>query len=318
MDFTRLKKLHQQRQTEKSPITMGSLLKSFLSCEQQWTDSDKALLEKINRLIPTNPLMRWMADPSLIMTEAGIPPDPWQAEILRSNAGRILLLCSRQVGKSQTTAALVLKTAMLEPDSEILLLSPSEKQSNELLRKVYKLHDDIGCPVPLKSQAVTSCVLSNGSRITALPDNEKTVRCYSSVSLIALDEASRVPDSLYHAIRPMLAVSKGRVIALSTPFGKRGWFYDAWVSKEDWKRVEITADQCSRLTKEFLAEEKASKPVRWFRQEYYCSWEDTEDSVFTHADIELAMSRDVKPLFGVPSAFSDYLSDVPVFGLRRD
>ena len=54
----------------------------------------------------------------------------------------------------------------------------------------------------------------------------------------------------------MLAVSGGRLIALSTPFGKRGWFHAAWRSAEDWDRVKVTAEQCPRISAEFLVEER--------------------------------------------------------------
>jgi hypothetical protein len=51
---------------------------------------------------------------------------------------------------------------------------------------------------------------------------------YSSVHRLILDEAARIPDSTYYALRPMLARSKGTILAISTPFGRRGWFYEAW------------------------------------------------------------------------------------------
>ena len=70
----------------------------------------------------------------------------------------------------------------------------------------------------------TQLKLANGSRILCLPGKEETVRCFSP-SLLIIDEASRVPDDLYRSVRPMLAVSKGRLIALSTYFGQRGWFF---------------------------------------------------------------------------------------------
>ena len=43
------------------------------------------------------------------------------------------------------------------------------------------------------------------------------------------------------------AVSRGRMICLTTPYGKRGWFFDEW-HKEDkeWLRVKIRGDQCPR------------------------------------------------------------------------
>ena len=39
----------------------------------------------------------------------------------------------------------------------------------------------------------------------------------------------------------MLAVSKGRLIAMSTPFGARGWWYEAWKSEDTWERYEVLA-----------------------------------------------------------------------------
>jgi hypothetical protein len=64
----------------------------------------------------------------------------------------------------------------------------------------------------------------------------------------------------------MLAVSGGKLVAVSTPFGKRGWFYDEWTGAADWERVQITATQCPRITSDFLAEEKRSMGDRWYRQ----------------------------------------------------
>jgi hypothetical protein len=93
-------------------------------------------------------------------------------------------------------------------------------------------------------------------------------------------------------------VSQGRLIALSTPFGQRGWFYDAWQSTEAWERIRVPADQCPRITAEFLNNEERALGARWYRQEYLCSFEDTIDAVFSAADIQAALSDDVKPLFG--------------------
>jgi len=95
----------------------------------------------------------------------------------------------------------------------------------------------------------------------------------------------------------MLAVSQGKLLALSTPFGRRGWFYVAWHSQENWRRVKITAEQCPRIGADFLKEERQSLGERWYRQEYMCSFEDMVGAVFSWEDIEASMSDDVKPLF---------------------
>jgi hypothetical protein len=213
-----------------------------------------------------------------------------------------LLLCSRQAGKSTVAAALALLAALLQPPALVLLLSPTLRQSGELFRdKVLRLYSALGRPVATTQESALQMALANGSRIISLPGDEETIRGYSGVRLLVVDEASRVPDDLYRSVRPMLAVSKGRLIGLSTPFGQRGWFYDEWLGLEgndNWNRVEITADQCPRIAPDFLAEEERALGARWFRQEYFCSFEDVIDAVFSHADVRAAVRDDLPPLFG--------------------
>jgi hypothetical protein len=59
----------------------------------------------------------------------------------------------------------------------------------------------------------------NGTRILALAGKEPTVRACSDVALLVVDEAARVLDALHRAVRPLLAVSRGRLMALRTPWG---------------------------------------------------------------------------------------------------
>jgi hypothetical protein len=226
-------------------------------------------------------------------------PDQWQTDLLRSSSSRMLLLCSRQSGKSQTAAAFALRTALLEAPALILMLSPSERQSSEIFRqKFLPFYEPWREIVPPTRETALTLEMSNGSRVVALPASENNVRCFSSVRLLVVDEASKVPDELYRSVRPMLAVSQGRLIALSTPFGKRGFFYEEWTSKRAWHRVQITADQCPRITPEFLREELETMGERYFRQEYFLSFVDSVDGYFGDAEIERAISADVKPLFG--------------------
>ncbi len=95
----------------------------------------------------------------------------------------------------------------------------------------------------------------------------------------------------------MLAVSGGRLMMLSTPYGKRGVFFEEWTGGEGWERYEVPARECPRISHEFLAEERRALPARVFRQEYECSFEETEDQVFSHELVSAAISEEVKPLF---------------------
>ncbi len=229
-------------------------------------------------------------DPVAFARMAGFEPDPWQADVLRSNHHRMLLNCSRQSGKSTTTAIIALHQAVYTPGSLVLLLSPGLRQSAELFRKVAQAYTAIGETVPSTSETTLRLELQNGSRILSLPATEATVRGYSAPALLIVDEAARVVTDLIVSVRPMLAVSNGRLITLSTPYGSRGWWYDAWRSKDDWFRVEIPATMCPRITPGFLAEERRDMGEWWFNQEYLCQFMDAESQAFATDDIDRAFT----------------------------
>ena len=214
--------------------------------------------------------------------------DEWQEQVLTSLSKRIVLNCSRQSGKSVTAALLALHLAIYESESLSLLLSPSLRQSSELFQIVHGFYRTIAEDVPARQESALRLTLRNGSRIISLPGKEATIRGYSGVDLLIVDEASRVMDDLFHSISPMLAVSDGRLVLLSTPFGKRGFFFDTWERGEEWERIKITADQCPRITKKFLKREKLAMPHWFYKQEYGCSFEESEAATFDYDDIERA------------------------------
>jgi len=259
------------------------------------------LRQQVARLQATshNPALdRFRADPARVMADAGLQPDRWQAELLRSHSLRMLLLCSRQSGKSMVAGALALREALLNPPALVLLLSPSQRQSGELFKdKVRRLYNALARPVACVQETALTMELANGSRIIALPGEEETIRCYSGVRLIAIDEAARVPDDLYRSVRPMLAVSGGRLVCLSTPFGQRGFFHEEWERGEGWSRTRITALQCPRIRPEFLREEKRTMGPRFFGQEYLTDFAETTGAVFAADDIAAAMDNNLTPLF---------------------
>jgi hypothetical protein len=235
-------------------------------------------------------------DPSILMTDLGLVPDGWQASLLRNHAKRALICCCRQAGKSTVAAIMALHEALFSPPALILLLSPSLRQSGELLRKVSNFYQALGRPVPPNQESALRLELQNGSRIISLPGKELTVRGYSGVTLLVVDESARVPDELYFSIRPMLAVSQGRLVCLSTPFGRRGFFFTEWAEGFGWERFQVTAEQCCRISPAFLAEERASLGEHWFEQEYMCQFLDPIDNIFSHDLVMQAVTPTVQPL----------------------
>lgn len=234
-------------------------------------------------------------DPVLLAERQGIAPDAWQREVLRSASPRLLLNCARQSGKSTVTGVLAVWTALYERDSLVLLLSPSLRQSGELFKKAQAAYRAAGQTARPDTDTALELGLDNGSRIVCLPAKEATVRGYSGVRLLVVDEASRVADGLYFSVRPMLAVSRGRLLALSTPFGTRGWWYEAWRSPEPWERHEIPATACPRIPAAFLEEERRNMGQWWFEQEYECKFLDAQSQAFTRAEVDAAFAEEVQP-----------------------
>jgi hypothetical protein len=195
-------------------------------------------------------------------------------------------------------AIIALHQALSWPSSLVLILAPAERQAKELFSKVVLSYRTLGHVIPTASYTKLGMELSNGSRIEALPGTEKTVRGFSGVDLLIVDEAARVADELYYAVRPMLAVSGGRLLMLSTPFGKRGVFYEEWTGGSAWERYTVSAEECPRIPPEFLEEERATLGPWWFAQEYECRFMDTVDQVFATEVIDKAITDEVAPLFG--------------------
>ncbi len=247
-----------------------------------------------------------MYDPVRFAHDVGFWPDPWQEKYLRSRKKRRLMNCSRQVGKSTTASVSVVHTAIYKAGTLQLLVSKGERQSLELMRKVKEVYNRSPDAPPLIHDGASEIETSTGSRIVALPGVEGTVRSYSAVDRLVIDEASRVPDELYIAVRPMLAVSHGSLDALSTPFGTRGWWYEEVRKTIDplhqraegadipWDYYEIPAPQCPRLTSDFLQEEYETMGKWWFNQEYLCKFMDAQGQAFTAEDIERAFSEDIE------------------------
>ncbi len=234
-------------------------------------------------------------DPVRLAERVGIRPDLWQAEALRSTSGRMLLNCSRQSGKSTVAALLALHTALYAHGSLSLMLSPTLRQSGELFRAAKAIYSALPDAIPTEEETALTMRLVNGSRIVSLPGKEGTVRGYSRVRLLVIDEAARVADALYAAVRPMLATSRGRLLALSTPFGTRGWWYEAWRSSEPWEKYEIPATTCPRIPTEFLEEEQRNLGQWWFDQEYLCKFLDAETQPFRREDVDRAFVEEVTP-----------------------
>jgi hypothetical protein len=183
-------------------------------------------------------------DPVEFARSVGVDPDPWQVEVLSSQHPRKILCCGRQTGKSTVGAILTVHTALTVPGSTILVVAPGERQAKLLFSKALSLYRQAGYPLPAHSERRTGLELSNGSVIEALPAVERTTRGYS-VDLLLVDEAAAVPDMDYHGILPALIATQGEQVLLSTPRGKRGFFWEIWHSVPEQNLLRLRTTGCA-------------------------------------------------------------------------
>lgn len=238
-------------------------------------------------------------DPVLLARDCGIEPDNVQSQLLSTVSRKVLVCCCRQWGKSTTTALVALHEALFAAPAMIVLISPSQPQSTELFKKIHGFWQRLPAAPEAQQESLTRMEMANGSRIISLPGSEKTTRGYSAATLVVMDEASRVPDELLASVRPMLATTGGRFFALTTPAGKRGWFYESWINGEGWERVSVKGKDCARISPEFLEDERQALGPMRFSQEYECEFIDSETSVFNTDLIQQALTNDFDPFFNI-------------------
>lgn len=171
-----------------------------------------------------------------------------------------------------------LHRALFWAGSMILIVSASEDQSFEVMRKVNAHRRKLNLTAKALEDSKGSLELPNRSRIVALPASVGTIRGYSSVDLLIEDEAGEVPDDLHETIKPMLQVSDGTMFLMGTPKGPKGHLAEIWHKADDdeWEKSRSTAWENPRVNKRQLEREKSHcekmGKALWFQQEYECAF----------------------------------------------
>ena len=223
--------------------------------------------------------------------------DPWQEKFLRSTAAEIAVNCCRQSGKSTTAAIKALHVAVHRPRSTSLVISPTQRQSGQLLKKARHFLGMLTDQPDLTADSATNMELANGSVIVSLPGTDGgSIRGYTP-DLVIEDESAFVSDAVHDAITPMLIVSRGQLILLSTPQGRAGHFFEACCSDDyGFERFVVTANDCPRIDRLRLERERRRKPSRYSR-EYMCAFLESDTQFFTYDEIEALFDTELRPLW---------------------
>ena len=202
-------------------------------------------------------------------------PDPWQREALGQIVTRgedALLDCSSQIGKTETVAAAAYLAACL--GSFVLVVSPSDRQSVNFHRRLLEYHSRLRLVEAREDPNKHELWLTGGGHVAALPNSPDKIRGEAAVNLLVIDEAARCSDDLYVAVSRMLATTRGQRVLLSTPKGKRGFFWNEWSGqgRKRWRRHKVQWNQCPRISPEHIEDERLSHGDQWIAQEYECEF----------------------------------------------
>lgn len=229
-------------------------------------------------------------DPVAFARGRGFDPERWQSKLLRTVHPRVLVRCSRQVGKSTTVAYKGIHTAINFPRRDVLVVSPTQRQSDEMLLRVAGIYKGMAEAPKLRRDNASEMVLGNGSRVVSLPGSEGGIRGFANVKLLILDEASRIEDDTFASVLPMVG-SDGQILALSTPHGRRGWFFN--LHDDDlsgWERHKVTVHESAQYTAKRIAEVRQALGSFAFSSDYLCEFGDTDTQLFSSVAVRAAFA----------------------------
>jgi len=241
--------------------------------------------------------------------------DGWQERVL-ATTGNVVLRSGRQVGKSTVISIKAAEYALKHPRKNILVIASVERQAQLLFEKVLayiyetnKKEIKSGKNRPTKSKLQ----LKNGSTIYCLPTGLSGygIRGYT-IDLLIADEAAFIPEEVWTAVTPMLAVTRGDIILLSTPFGKGGYFYRCF-EDSTFTSFHVSSEDCPRKNQEFLDQEKERMSKLQYAQEYLGEFVDELRRFFSEELIRSCM----KNKFTIPPNYKSYLG-VDVARMGRD
>ena len=218
----------------------------------------------------------------------GIQLDPWQAALLTDPQKRRLILAARQVGKSEAVAIMAAFEVLFTERAKVLMIAPTLRQSKVLFERAE--HAILNSRPRRKVTTHTRSLLrlAHGGELRCLPgDAPQNVRGLVATSVI-IDEAAFVRDEVFTVMNPMLASTNGSMTLLSTPSGPEGSFYENWISDEAWDRVRVFAEQCPRISPEFLAEAERKMGRLAFRQEFRLEFLQAKNAFFSTSLIDQA------------------------------
>ena len=193
----------------------------------------------------------------------------WQNKIIE-HEGNITIRGGRQTGKSKSVAERIYHLALKYPGSRHLIIAASERQENYIYEEVRKKIKN-----NYKGRSTLHLTtMKNDTQIFKFPVGITGIYLegLASVDFLHADEAIHIWPKVWDSILPMLAEPRKRglgwITLLSSTRGKPKGFFKESFDRKDFMQVQIKAEDCEHISKEFLAEEKIRLGERMYNVIY--------------------------------------------------
>lgn len=240
--------------------------------------------------------------PSYFVEEfIGDSPFGYQKDFMDHPSSRKIFSSGRRVGKSTTASWLALWFAVTYGNSEILITAKAQRQSMELfneVKSVIRKSDISEEEWGIARSTRTEINFSNGSRILCLPVGQdgSNIRGYGT-DLMIVDEAAFIEDHIFQEVlMPMLAVGESQLVLLSTPFGKKGFFYRMFEKSLDedsnWYSKQVPTSANPLIDDNFIEEQRDAMTRTQFKQEILGEFDENISGFFTRDELEICAVPD--------------------------
>lgn len=248
---------------------------------------------------------------------------PFQEECIESflDYKYNIVLKSRQLGLSTTTAAYCLWMALFRQDANILLMATKLEVGKGMIEKIrtaFKMLPAwmlnlLELKVP-DAESVKYIKFTNGSKITAIPTAKDAARG-EAVTLLVIDEAAHIEnlEELWMGLWSTVSTG-GRAIVFSTPKG-RNYFQQLWVGAEV---PELEPNKVGQICKgvgkngfhgiklpwfvhperddEWFDAQSRALDARGVAQELLCSFEGSSLTFFSQTSIDYVRNLSFPPI----------------------
>jgi len=196
--------------------------------------------------------------------------DPWQKEVLETT-GNICLRSGRQVGKSFVIGIKAALYALDHQGKLVMVISKTERQAGLLFAKILRNVQEMDKTQIMKGKKRPTkhlIHLKNGSTIHCLPAGDTGFGIMGfTIDLLIADEAAWIPEEVWNSIIPALAITRGEIWLLSTPYVKEGYYYNCF-SDSKFTAFHTSSEDCPRKDQDFLDTQKKNLTKAQYHQMY--------------------------------------------------